>query len=155
MKFEMFIYICIVLSIVVLGCNWYMMDTDLEEALDIANNVFTGIFTLEALIKIITWGKLYFKDGWNIFDFCVVISTYFQIGLNYAFSVDMGTWALVLRIFRMGRILRLVRKAQSLRDMFNTFIRTIPSLANIGLLLFLLIYIYSLIGITLFGRVKL
>lgn len=42
-----------------------------------------------------------------------------------------------------------------MRKIFNTFLRTIPSLANIGFILFLLIYIYALIGLNLFGRVKL
>jgi hypothetical protein len=53
------------------------------------------------------------------------------------------------------RVLRLVKKAKSLKAIFQTFIVTIPSLANVGSLLILLLYLYSVLGISLFATVKL
>lgn len=46
---------------------------------DNINYIFAGIFTLEAVLKLIGCGTLYFKDGWNIFDFCIVIGTLISI----------------------------------------------------------------------------
>ena len=39
------------------------------------NYIFAGVFTIEAMIKIVALGKVYFKDKWNIFDFVVVVAT--------------------------------------------------------------------------------
>lgn len=52
-------------------------------------------------------------------------------------------------------MLRLVKRAKSLNIIFETFLITIPALANIGGLLLLLLYLYSIIGVSLFATVKL
>jgi hypothetical protein len=59
----------------------------------------------------------------------------------------------VVRTFRVGRILRLLNKAKSLKIIFNTIVITLPALANVGGLLFLLLYLYSILGIYLFATV--
>lgn len=73
------------INIGVMGCSWYMMPKDIEQAFDIINSVFTGIFTIEAIVKIITQGSLYFKNGWNKFDFILILGTYIQLMVNSLF----------------------------------------------------------------------
>ena len=53
----------------------------------------------------------------------------------------------------MGRMLKLIKTLKGLQSIFKTLLSTLPSFGNIGLLLFLLIYVYSIIGINLFGTV--
>lgn len=117
------------------------------------NDVFTGIFTLEAAIKITAIGKLYFNDGWNIFDLFVVIGSVSSIFLTAFTSVSFGSTTTIIRAFRILRILRLVKRAERLRLVFNTFIITLPALVNVGGLLLILLYLYSVLGVTLFAEV--
>jgi hypothetical protein len=49
---------------------------------------------------------------------------------------------------------KLFRKYKSLRAIFETFLVTLPALANVGGLLMLLIYIYAVLGMNLFANVK-
>ena len=50
---------------------------------------------------------------------------------------------------------KLIKKAKSLDSIFTSFLNSLPSLANIGLLLFMLVYLYAILGLNLFSRVKL
>jgi voltage-dependent calcium channel L type alpha-1D len=74
--FDYFIMSCIIGNIIVLALTWYLDSGVMESITGILNNVFTGIFTLEAMIKITAYGRHYFKNGWNILDFAVLIGTY-------------------------------------------------------------------------------
>ena len=67
------------MNTLILALNWLLIDPSLEGSLDLANNVFTGIFTIEAAMKIIGHGRLYFKKYWNLFDFTIIVFTYIQI----------------------------------------------------------------------------
>jgi hypothetical protein len=63
--------------------------------------------------------------------------------------------ATVLRSFRVFRLLRLLKRGgRNLYMIFNTFVITITSLSNIGALLMLIIYMYSVLGMILLGQIK-
>jgi len=109
------------------------------------------VFVIEAVLKLSSMGKNYFSDSWNVFDFtlvCISLTTQFNL------LPGIGTKASLLRIFRLGRLLRLIHRAKNLRTIFDTFLITLPSLANIGLLLGLVIFIYMILGIELYSFVK-
>lgn len=153
--FEVFIIFCIVINTIALALNWYRRPNVVERVTDIVNYIFTVVFTIEAIIKI--WGmgwKKYFTDGWNIFDFAIMIGSYLGVIVEYFTSISVGVQTTILRAFRISRMLRLVKRAKRLNIIFETFIVTIPALANIGGLLLLLLYLYSIIGIQLFAPVK-
>ena len=78
-----------------------------------------------------------------------------MIPLEVFGNFQNGSTATVLRAFRLGRVLKLVKKAKSLLVVFSTFIVTLPSLANIGALLLLFIYIYTVLGMNLLSEIKL
>jgi hypothetical protein len=72
--FESFIIYSILANSTVLACQWYGMPVELVKAFDVINYVFMAIFTVEAVVKLIALKvSNYFKDGWNIFDFAVVV----------------------------------------------------------------------------------
>jgi len=118
--------------------------------------IFTIIFTVEAIMKIIAWHLDYFREGWNQFDFFIV--TVSAIELIVTIFVDFNLLVIIslFRIFRIGRILRLAKRAaKSLRVIFSTFILTLPQILNLGSLLLLAIYIYTILGVQLFAKIKL
>ena len=100
-------------------------------------------------------GKIYFHSGWNCFDFIIVCGTLISILIANSTSINIGTQATLVRAFRIGRVFRLIHRAKSLKMIFDTFMITIPSLANVGAILLLLIYIYAILGVNLFATVKL
>ena len=127
----------------------------LVNILESINYFFTGVFTLEAIIKIIGLGfKGYFSKGWNVFDFIIVVISYVTLIIGLTVSGAVGPkQATVARAFRIGRIFRLIKKAKFLRVIFNTIIFTIPSLANVGALMMLLLFIFAILGVYLFATI--
>lgn len=113
------------------------------------------IFTVEAVLKVISFGKLYFSDPWNNFDFVVVILTLVGVVLELADVINnIGSATSIIRTFRIARVLKLIKRAKSLRMMFATFLITLPALGNIGGLLFLVLFLYSVLGMNLYSFVK-
>jgi hypothetical protein len=154
--FEIFIIGCIIVNTIFLALNWYQRPVAVEQALEYANYVFNTIFTIEFIIRISGLGcKRYFIDGWNKFDFAILIGSYIGYFIEAFTSLSVGVQTTILRAFRISRMLRLVKRAKSLNIIFETFLITIPALANIGGLLLLLLYLYSIIGVSLFAPVKL
>jgi voltage-dependent calcium channel L type alpha-1D len=153
--FESFIIFCIFTNSIILSLTWYNEPENLSNYLEIINYGFAAVFTLEAIIKLVAIKSAYFRDGWNVFDFIIVLGTYIGIIITETTRFTVGSQATLIRTFRIGRVLRLVKRAKSLRMIFNTFVITIPSLANVGGLLMLFLSIYSILGVFLFSTVKL
>lgn len=78
-KFNLFILVCIVLNSICLSITWYGQPDSLFDAMELINLVFTLIYTIEMFIKLIAFKKYYFNDGWNNFDFLIVLTAW--IGL--------------------------------------------------------------------------
>lgn len=121
------------------------------------NYVFTFIFNTEMIIKLIGLGcKQYFDDAWNKFDAFVVVATDFGLILNFL-NVDgasFSTAATVIRAFRIMRIIRLVKKNKDIKLILDTLFNIIPQITNFIGLLFLLLFIYTALGINLFSTMK-
>ena len=107
------------------------------------------------MLKLIAYDYKYFLDGWNIFDFLIVVGTIISFVISGTTSVSVGPQATIMRTFRIGRILRLIKKAKRLKMIFNSFLMTVPYLVNVGGLLFLLLFLYSILGMFLLATVKL
>ena len=114
-----------------------------------------GVFIIEAILKLTCMGFNYFHDSWNVFDFSLILVSLTSMTLNMMkIDSSVGNKASLLRIFRLGRLLRLIHRAKNLRTIFDTFLITLPSLTNIGLLLLLVIFIYMILGIELYSYVR-
>ncbi|XP_015423799.1 PREDICTED: LOW QUALITY PROTEIN: sodium channel protein type 5 subunit alpha [Myotis davidii] len=120
------------------------------------NLLFVVIFTGECIIKMGALRHYYFTNSWNIFDFVVVILSIVGTVLSdiiqkYFFSPTLFR---VIRLARIGRILRLIRGAKGIRTLLFALMMSLPALFNIGLLLFLVMFIYSIFGMANFAYVK-
>ncbi|XP_043531181.1 sodium channel protein type 4 subunit alpha-like [Chiloscyllium plagiosum] len=154
--FDIFIMILICLNMVTM-----MIETDdqSEEKTNILywiNLVFIVVFTSECVLKIIALRYYYFTIGWNIFDFVVVILSI--VGIMLADIIEKyfvsPTLFRVIRLARIGRVLRLIRGAKGIRTLLFALMMSLPALFNIGLLLFLVMFIYSIFGMSNFAYVK-
>lgn len=114
--------------------------------LEFGNDVILGVFVLEAVLKITAVApqfKRYFGDGWNLFDFTVVV---------LSFMPATGEFALVARLVRVLRVLRLVSAMPQLRLIVATLVRSIPSMGHVLMLLAIIFYIYAITGFHLFHQ---
>jgi voltage-dependent calcium channel L type alpha-1D len=86
--FERFIQICILANTVVLMMEWYRMDKRVSDITEILNQVFTAIFAVEAMIRLLAIGlRHYIRDGWNIFDFLIAVGSIVGILVSMSTSV--------------------------------------------------------------------
>jgi len=150
---DYFIMICISLNTILLMVKWTGMTEEEDEITDYINYVFMSIFTLEAIVKLIGLGRYYFRDNWNIFDFIIVVGSLVFAILAGSTNLDFSSTTQIVRALRIGRIFKLFRSLKSLQIIFATFIQTFPALMNVGGLMFLLIYIYAVLGVNLFAEI--
>lgn len=100
-----------------------------------------AIFVTELMIKLTAHGMRFFRNGWNIFDFCVIA---------IALLPASGSLS-VLRALRVLRILRVVSAVPQLRFMVETLARSVPGLGSIALLLALFFYVFAVMATKLYG----
>lgn len=152
--FELVMMGCIVLNTILMAQHYFGEENLYRKAIEYANYTFACIFALEASIKIIGLGGYYWKDSWNMFDFVLFLGSIGGLLYTYFGGTSVGTAATSVRSFRVGRLFRLVQSAPTLRQLFNTLLATLPSLVNIGGVLFLIQFIYAAMGVQLFAKVK-
>ncbi|KAM4622410.1 sodium channel protein type 4 subunit alpha [Discoglossus pictus] len=154
--FDIVIMILICLNMVTM-----MIETDdqSQEKTDILfqiNLVFIIIFTSECVLKMFALRYYFFTIGWNVFDFVVVILSIAGIVLSDLIAEYFVSPTLfrVIRLARIGRVLRLIKGAKGIRTLLFALMMSLPALFNIGLLLFLVMFIYSIFGMSNFAYVK-
>jgi hypothetical protein len=145
---------CIVCNTLLLLIQYYKQDENESYVLEIINLVFTAIFILEAIVKIVGLGKEYFKSVWNIFDFIVVLFSIVGMFVTYLGILNVGGKTTIIRAMRICRVLRLIKRAKRLYVVFHTIASTLPGMGNICLLLGFLIYIYAVVGVQIFSNIK-
>uniref|UniRef100_A0A9J8D2W0 Sodium channel protein n=1 Tax=Cyprinus carpio carpio TaxID=630221 RepID=A0A9J8D2W0_CYPCA len=159
--FDIMIMLLIILNMVTMMVETDEQSPSIEYILYYINLAFIVIFTTECIIKLIALRCYFFTISWNIFDFVVVILSI--VGLK-AFSIVLAdiiekyfvspTLFRVIRLARIGRILRLIRGAKGIRTLLFALMMSLPALFNIGLLLFLVMFIYAIFGMANFAYVK-
>ncbi|XP_049759087.1 voltage-dependent T-type calcium channel subunit alpha-1H isoform X1 [Elephas maximus indicus] len=140
------IMVAILVNTLSMGVEYHEQPDELTSALEISNVVFTSLFALEMLLKLLACGLLcYIRNPYNIFDgVIVVISVWEIIG-----QADGGLS--VLRTFRLLRVLKLVRFMPALRRQLVVLMKTMDNVATFCMLLMLFIFIFSILGMHLFG----
>lgn len=117
---------------------------DYGDWLHFGNDVILGVFIIEVILKLAAVAPrfgLYFRNGWNLFDFTVVLLSLIPA---------TGEFALVARLVRVLRVLRLVSTVPQLRLIVATLVRSIPSMGHVILLMSIVFYIYAVTGFHLF-----
>lgn len=151
----------VIMMLICLNMVTMMVETDtqskqMENILYWINLVFVIFFTCECVLKMFALRHYYFTIGWNIFDFVVVILSI--VGMFLADIIEKyfvsPTLFRVIRLARIGRILRLIKGAKGIRTLLFALMMSLPALFNIGLLLFLVMFIFSIFGMSNFAYVK-
>uniref|UniRef100_A0A667IZ54 Voltage-dependent N-type calcium channel subunit alpha n=1 Tax=Lynx canadensis TaxID=61383 RepID=A0A667IZ54_LYNCA len=154
--FEYFIMAMIALNTVVLMMKFYNAPYEYELMLKCLNIVFTSMFSMECVLKIIAFGVLnYFRDAWNVFDFVTVLGSITDI-LNSLSSLQNNFINLsFLRLFRAARLIKLLRQGYTIRILLWTFVQSFKALPYVCLLIAMLFFIYAIIGMQVFGNIAL
>ncbi|XP_035995934.1 voltage-dependent N-type calcium channel subunit alpha-1B isoform X4 [Fundulus heteroclitus] len=153
--FEYAIMTLIALNTVVLMMKFYGAPMVYESMLKYLNIVFTGLFTLECILKIIAFNPLnYLKEPWNVFDFVTVIGSitdilFTEINTNKMINLSF------LRLFRAARLIKLLRQGYTIRILLWTFVQSFKALPYVCLLIAMLFFIYAIIGMQVFGNIEL
>ena len=116
----------------------------LFDALNLAVQV---VFVGEIAVRLLAHAPRvhrFFLDGWNVFDFTIVALSLLPVA---------GPFATVARLARLLRALRVVSALPELRLIVATMLRSIPSLANVIVLLGLILYVYAVVGVHLFAGI--
>uniref|UniRef100_A0A8C8VN74 Sodium channel protein n=1 Tax=Pelusios castaneus TaxID=367368 RepID=A0A8C8VN74_9SAUR len=154
--FDISIMILICLNMVTMMVEMDDQGDDMKDILYWINVVFIVLFTGECVLKLIALRYYYFTIGWNIFDFVVVILSIIGMFLDKVIEKYFVSPTLfrVVRLARIGRILRLIKGAKGIRTLLFALMMSLPALFNIGLLLFLVMFIYAIFGMSNFAYVK-
>uniref|UniRef100_A0A670JJ26 Sodium channel protein n=1 Tax=Podarcis muralis TaxID=64176 RepID=A0A670JJ26_PODMU len=154
--FDISIMILICLNMITMMVETDDQSKEMEDILYRINLIFIVLFTGECVLKLISLRYYYFTIGWNIFDFVVVILSI--VGMFLAEIIEKyfvsPTLFRVIRLARIGRILRLIKGAKGIRTLLFALMMSLPALFNIGLLLFLVMFIYAIFGMSNFAYVK-
>ncbi|CAG09347.1 unnamed protein product, partial [Tetraodon nigroviridis] len=154
--FDIIIMVLIWLNMVTMMVETAEQSEKMKNTLNYINVVFIVIFTGECLLKMISLRHYYFTYGWNIFDFIVVILSIIGVFLSDIIESYFVSPTLfrVIRLARIGRVLRLIKSAKGIRTLLFALMMSLPALFNIGLLLFLVMFIYAIFGMSNFAYVK-
>lgn len=148
--FEIGIIIIILLNVLAMSLERYGQEpweVDAHLYLDV---FFTVVFVLEFVLKILAMGPWqYFRVGWNQLDFVLVVFAVLAYADTGSFSIGMDVT--IFRVLRCGRMVKLVRVSRDLQILILTLIQSLPSLANVGSVLALVYFVFSIMAMSLFG----
>ncbi|XP_063074226.1 voltage-dependent P/Q-type calcium channel subunit alpha-1A [Engraulis encrasicolus] len=151
--FEYTVMSMIALNTIVLMMKYDGASNTYNDVLANLNIVFTALFSMECILKIVAFGILnYFKDAWNIFDCVTVVGSITDIlvtelGMNNFINLSF------LRLFRAARLIKLLRQGETIRILLWTFVQSFKALPYVCLLIAMLFFIYAIIGMQLFGNI--
>ncbi|XP_034165638.2 sodium channel, voltage-gated, type I like, alpha b isoform X4 [Pangasianodon hypophthalmus] len=154
--FDIIIMILICLNMVTMMVETDDQTQEMDNILYWINLVFIVLFTGECVLKMFSLRHYFFTIGWNVFDFVVVILSIVGMFLSEVIEKYFVSPTLfrVIRLARIGRILRLIKGAKGIRTLLFALMMSLPALFNIGLLLFLVMFIYAIFGMSNFAYVK-
>ena len=147
-SFQMFIITVIVVNAITIGLETVFREGAVAIALEVFDYLCLLIYIGEAYLKIRAWGGDYFKDGWNIFDFAIIVLSIMPPSI-IPLPVQV---ARVVRLFRAARVFRLISVFHQMRIIVEAIGRSLPGVAWTALLLVLLMYVFDVAGVFLFGE---
>ncbi|XP_023810378.1 voltage-dependent R-type calcium channel subunit alpha-1E isoform X1 [Oryzias latipes] len=153
-SFEYTVLTMIALNTIVLMMKYYSAPPAYDAVLKHLNTAFTVLFSIECVLKILAFGFLnYFRDTWNIFDFITVLGSITEIVVDLQ-RIDTFNMSF-LKLFRAARLIKLLRQGYTIRILLWTFVQSFKALPYVCLLIAMLFFIYAIIGMQVFGNIKL
>ncbi|XP_073801634.1 voltage-dependent L-type calcium channel subunit alpha-1C isoform X31 [Danio rerio] len=175
--FEYLMFTLILLNTICLAMQHHGQSQSFNKAMNILNMLFTGLFTVEMILKLIAFKpRGYFSDPWNVFDFLIVIGSIIDVILSEINPADpsssppssvvrpMGLQntednarisITFFRLFRVMRLVKLLSRGEGIRTLLWTFIKSFQALPYVALLIVMLFFIYAVIGMQMFGKIAL
>ena len=145
--FEFGIVAIIIFNALLLGIGTSpTLNRQYGDLMHLVYRIILAIFVLEALIKMVASSPRiagYFRDGWNVFDFLVIV---------VALIPFAGQFATIARLARLLRVMRLVSTIKDLRVIVTALVNSIPSVGHVIMLMGIIVYIYAIIGYHLFSE---
>ncbi|XP_053261797.1 voltage-dependent L-type calcium channel subunit alpha-1C isoform X29 [Podarcis raffonei] len=167
--FEYLMFILILLNTICLAMQHYGQSCIFKEAMNILNMLFTGLFTVEMVLKLIAFKpKHYFCDAWNTFDALIVVGSIVDIAITEVNPAEHTQCSSSMnaeensrisitffRLFRVMRLVKLLSRGEGIRTLLWTFIKSFQALPYVALLIVMLFFIYAVIGMQVFGKIAL
>lgn len=146
--FETFVIVVIIFSALLIGAKTYSIPSGTLAFLHVLDWAVTLFFLVEILVRMVAEGSLraFFRKGWNVFDFVIVVAS--------LIPVEDSEAALLGRLLRVFRVLRLVSIIPELRILLNAFLHAIPRMGYVSLLMFVIFYIYAAVGSMFFHHIN-
>ena len=146
--FELFVVTVIVISALKVGIGTYPLGPKLTATLKVLDYAVTIFFLVELLIRMAAEPNLkrFFSKGWNVFDFLIVSASLIPI--------DESEMALLGRLLRIFRVMRLVSMIPELQVLLNALLQAIPRMGYVTLLMFIIFYIYGAAGSIFFADIN-
>ncbi|XP_047438723.1 calcium channel, voltage-dependent, L type, alpha 1D subunit, a isoform X8 [Mugil cephalus] len=165
--FEYIMFVLIMLNTLCLAVQHYGQSALFNYVMDILNMVFTAVFTVEMVLKLIAFKpRHYFTDAWNTFDALIVVGSVVDIAITEVNPTEtpqvdeMGNTEdsarisiTFFRLFRVMRLVKLLSRGEGIRTLLWTFIKSFQALPYVALLIAMLFFIYAVIGMQVFGKV--
>ena len=143
--FQFIVVLIIIINAITIGVNTYNLSQFIRQIINYIDYSITIFFVIEILIRFIAEPKKlnFFKNGWNVFDTLIVLLSLIPIPNNSSF--------LLLRLLRVFRVLRLISVVPELKKIIEALLSSVTRVFYVGLLLFIILYIYATIGSILFS----
>ncbi len=146
-SFQNFILGAIVVNSFFMAIEYHNQPDLLTKIVEWSNYIFTFVFFFEMLLKLFGLGIFgYIRDPLNMFDFLIVAISIFEV-----FSDANTSGISVLRTFRLLRLVKLFRFIKTLKRQIVVMVKTLDSVATFCLLVLLFMFIFSTLGMHLFG----
>ncbi|WP_394252235.1 ion transporter [Vibrio profundi] len=146
--FELFVISVIICSALMIGVNTYEIPSSIMSILKVLDWMITVIFLVEIVIRFVGEPdkKRFFHNFWNVFDTLIVVVSLVPI--------QSGDMAVLGRLVRIFRVLRMVSIIPELRLLINSLVKALPQLGYVMLLMFIIFYIYAAVGATFFAEIN-
>lgn len=146
--FESFVIFVIIFSALVIGAKTYPISSTSYQVLHVLDMAITLIFLVEIIIRMVAEHSLkrFFSKAWNVFDFVIVVAS--------LIPVEDSEAALLGRLLRIFRVLRLISIIPELRVLLGAFLTAIPRMGYVSLLMFIIFYIYAAMGSIFFEHIN-
>ena len=153
-RFEMVIMAFIVANTIFMMMEFKGQSDEWTTFLSAMNYIFAFVFTVEMALKWYAMGSAaYYSNGWNKFDATIVTMTLVSIILDWC-KVELPFDPTLLRVGRIARVFRIVKSSPSLKAITQTIFLSLPSMANVGMVLTLIFFIFAIAGMGIFGGME-
>ncbi|BBL88933.1 ion transporter [Vibrio rotiferianus] len=146
-NFQAFTVAVIIVAALSIGANTFDLSTQTTEVIYWLDQFILLFFLVEIIIKFLSHPQKldFFKSGWNVFDAAIVIGSLIPTA---------GQGILIARLLRVFRVLRLVSAIPQLKILINALMKAIPKMGYIAVLMFIIFYIYAVIGSLTFSAIN-